>query len=176
MIHYFGLGFIQLKLGGRKRLHFYNLTLPKIMPEEEAHNHRYHFRSTIILGNLTNTICRPTLGTSHYRTKVSCDPKKTVNDDTLELCNLEFDSEHIYTAGSVYVLHHNTFHKVRSNYCITLIERRPTIKEFAEVIRERGTEPVCPFSMSLSESYLWEMVEEMIEGVSHQRLNGVFSG
>jgi hypothetical protein len=40
MIHYFGLGFIQIKIDDTYRLHFYTNKLPKILHEEEVHNYR----------------------------------------------------------------------------------------------------------------------------------------
>ena len=51
---YFGLGFIQCKINQHERVHIYH---PDLMPivniEEEIHNHRYDFESTILMGKLT---------------------------------------------------------------------------------------------------------------------------
>lgn len=82
-IHYFGLGFVQLKMKNPKiRYHFYNKELSRLTPTEEIHNHRYAFESRILAGELDQIIynvikCGPDQAT-HTLRPVSCDPKKPV--------------------------------------------------------------------------------------------------
>src|SRR5690606_30989934 len=52
--HWFGLGFIQLKLTNDTRIHFWHPALMADTPEEELHDHRYRFHSHILLGNITH--------------------------------------------------------------------------------------------------------------------------
>jgi hypothetical protein len=54
--HWFGLGFIQLKLTNNERMHFWHPDLQPIVPEEEIHDHRYDFESFVIKGELRHQI------------------------------------------------------------------------------------------------------------------------
>lgn len=49
-IHGFGLGFIQIKLGEVFRLHIYTKEIALTTQDEEIHNHRYDFKSTVLKG------------------------------------------------------------------------------------------------------------------------------
>ena len=74
-IHYFGLGFIQVKINFPNRIHFYTTQLDKTVQEEEIHNHRYNFKSQILKGRFTQTIFtanKTDLSYTHYMTQESC--------------------------------------------------------------------------------------------------------
>lgn len=161
MIHYFGLGFIQVKIDDTERLHFYTTELPPIVPEEDVHNHRYDFTSFILKGEFKQELFLVTVGDSHTLEDESC--KKDAPTDTTRVpCGLTRFSSHIYNAGSSYFIDHNTFHRVKSLNCITLLRREPIKKDFAQVVRPKGAAKVCPFSQTIEEARLWEIVESML--------------
>lgn len=161
MIHYFGLGFIQLKLDKHNRLHFYNSELPPIVDEEDIHNHRYGFNSKILSGSITQYLFNVIEGNDYYKEDESC--KEGVKSQTLPVkCAVEITSIHTYTVGSEYFIHHNVFHRVSATDCITWIVRGEYNKEYAQVIRPINSAKVCPFSLKIPEDRLWELVEAQL--------------
>jgi len=54
--HYFGLGFIQIKLTPDLRVHFWHPELTATVAEEELHDHRYDFRSHVVHGSTTHQV------------------------------------------------------------------------------------------------------------------------
>lgn len=161
MIHYFGLGFIQLKLDQKHRMHFYTPHLPPIIPEEDVHNHRYDFTSKILKGSLVQEIYGTTSGDKYIKHFESCKEGVEVDDFHL-FCDLVLTSRHTYSVGSEYFISHETFHKVKAiGECITLITRGDYQKEFAEVV-QLPHKKVCPFSVKIDEKDLWDIVEKML--------------
>lgn len=161
MIHYFGLGFIQLKINDDLRLHFYTHKLPSIMPKEEIHNHRYNFTSVILKGVLGYELYTPIEGSRYIKRTVSCDPNKPVPDDAEE-CDIVCINSGFYTEGSHYRLNRDIFHRVWSpDEAITQVWRNRDRREFAQAIGHPN-EQVCPFSKTVDEDELWEIVESML--------------
>lgn len=66
-----GLGFIQIKLPDGRRMHVWHPELPKrrCLPASAPHSHRFSFKSTIIIGEITNV--------EYTRTQVSAIPGNT---------------------------------------------------------------------------------------------------
>jgi hypothetical protein len=162
MIHYFGLGFIQLKIDQEHRLHFYTPELPPIVPEEDIHNHRYDFTSTIIKGELTQEIFEVSEGDTHTIEEESCKQGVKCNSSIVP-CRIQLISKQIFLEGSQYWINNTVFHRVSALNCITLVKRSEVKKELAKVIRPKGAISVCPFSKKIEESHLWEIVEMMLK-------------
>lgn len=166
LIHYFGLGFIQIKLGDTYRIHFYTKELPSII-DEAIHNHRYDFTSRILHGELHQRIFVPVDGDTHILEDESCDEK--VHADTMaKECSVRQILDERLGAGSVYTIDKDTFHMVESNCAITLLSRKSREKDFAQVIRDKNTGKVCPFSKKISEEELWGVVERILNGVARE--------
>lgn len=162
MIHYFGLGFIQLKIDDRCRMHFYTPELPPIVSEEDVHNHRYNFDSKILKGEFTQELFHVIEGNSHIREHESC--KEGVEAATVGTpCGIILASAHTYFTGSSYFINHKTFHRVIAKNCITLLNRGSYKKDMAEVIRLVDAKKICPFSQKVEEEQLWEIVERMLQ-------------
>lgn len=162
MIHYFGLGFIQLKVTDTIRLHFYTVELPKIVDDEEIHNHRYSFTSRIMKGSMYNYLYEVVPGLGYEKVPETCNPNIEVPDDVKkEACTFRYCGYQLMTKGSQYCIEHHQFHKVKATHCITLLIRGPYEKQYAEVIRPFGAKAVCPFSVKLPETRLWEVVDSM---------------
>ena len=167
MIHFFGLGFVQLKLNLEQRLHFYHPDLPPFV--DQPHNHRYDFTSEVLKGGLHNIIWRE-------------DP----NDPDGEPCVLRFDSctaddnleipegrltrrrvvAEFYTEPpSQYYMPREAFHQVRpfNEPTVTLLERGLRVTDFAQILEPVNFEPVCPFSANLPEEELWDIVKKCLK-------------
>jgi hypothetical protein len=162
MIHYFGLGFIQVKLKDGRRMHFYTEALPPITPEEDIHNHRYDFTSKILSGDFQQELFHIVEGDTHLREQETC-KEGVCADAPATPCSIALASRHIYHAGCQYFISHETFHRVKSLYqTITLIERSDYKKKLAEVIRPVGSQKVCPFSQKVKEEELWDIIHWML--------------
>ncbi len=156
-IHYFGLGFIQLKLTPNYRLHFYTKQLPPIVGDEDIHDHRYSFLSHILRGRFEQYLFKMIDGTDYNLEYESC--AENAKSEFIKQCSFELISSSVYTAGSSYFIHGNTFHRVKAEEAITLLFR-PTdyAKEKARVATLVGQKKVCPFSKRIPEKELWEII------------------
>jgi hypothetical protein len=161
MIHYFGLGFIQIKLGERYRIHFYTTALPAIISVEEIHNHRYDFTSRVLYGNYCQTLFTITEGTTHLCEDESCN-EGVHSGKAPDACGIRRLAQETYVPGSHYTLSHEAFHTVQTTDAITLLDRKPYAKEFAQVIRPINHLKTCPFSKKISEHELWNIVEKIL--------------
>lgn len=168
MIHYFGLGFIQLKLTDQERLHFYTHKLPAIVAEEDIHNHRYTFTSRILAGELTQELFELwEEGYGYLMEDESCREGATPGHPAEVAVHPVYTG--VYGPGSSYTIKPNTFHRISAkDNTITHLTRGPHVKEYAQVIRLRDSEKVCPFSKKVSEAELWEIVDGMLGLTSHE--------
>lgn len=161
-IHYFGIGFIQVKLTEHQRVHFYSsLLLPIISEEEDIHDHRYDFTSHIVKGIFGHEIYSIDFNSStHILEQESCQEGVTPDSKPIP-CGIFKESRHTYWGGS-YSMQSGQFHRVVHGDCITYLERGPTKKKFASVVRSPGAPKVCPFSKKMEEVELWDWVDKMI--------------
>lgn len=164
MVHYFGLGFIQLKLNDSERLHFYTEEIKKTVEEEEVHNHRYNFVSTIISGRLLQEVYeidRMAIDNPYYVTQETCN-----SEDKREFPKVECNINHVFTGqylvGEAYYIDHNTFHKVASDNAITHVKRSHYKKQFADVIYKKDQAIVCPFSVKMSDEELFAIINDIL--------------
>lgn len=163
MIHYFGLGFIQVKIGQLHRMHFYTKLLPPIVPEEDVHNHRYDFESKILLGSFTQEIFNVIPGDTHLLEDESCQEGVETKTEA-KPCSIITSSQHTYGVGCKYYISHEVFHRVQyEGDCITQLLRSPYRKDFAQVIRPKEQGKICPFSQKVEEKDLWKIIEEIVE-------------
>lgn len=164
MIHFFGLGFVQLKLNDYQRMHFYHPSLEAFA--EEPHDHRYPFISTVLKGALKNTIWKTRAeGGEEAELRYESCKKDEAQVPPTEKCRRYRVGEFITRKGSSYYMDEGLFHQVErvgSGPCITFLERPEPIKEFARVLAEPGAPSVCPFSKNLSEEELWQIVEDCL--------------
>jgi hypothetical protein len=182
-IHFFGLGFIQIKLDEYQRIHCYHPDLPGFTDPEEIHNHRYGFTSKVIRGELHQDVyirvpgmeyvvcdetCQPP--SNHSITSCLCDKqypcdkcKAIIDPPTVELTGVSLVFRGEVKEGSSYFISHDAFHRVQAvGRTVTQLHRTPKMKQFAQVLRSSKSVPVCPFSGNLAEAKLWEYVEDCI--------------
>jgi len=162
---YFGLGFIQLKVSRDERIHFYTKDIDPILDDEEIHNHRYNFTSTVLKGQLTNVVYywKEVEDSDWELAEVSCTPNDS-REPRILLPNVEkVELATFHTpAGSSYSVTDSMFHQVRWNGdLVTRLHRGPLLEEFAKVIRNKKEPYVCPFSTPMGEAKAWEWIEKI---------------
>lgn len=161
IIHYFGLGFIQVKLEKEFRIHFYTEKLPPIIDKEDVHNHRYGFTSTILYGELCQETFQTTGENTHTISSENCqEGYESQEKDTP--CGLEKLSTKWFKKGDSYSIEHATFHRVQANNTITILKRGEYQKDFAQIIRPKEALKICPFSKKIDKKELWKIVEECL--------------
>lgn len=161
-VHYFGLGFIQLKLDARTRMHFYTPELPPVVPDEDVHNHRYDFTSEVLKGVLEQHLYQVVAGDTHVRCQETCKAGVAAGVPPAP-CGLEALCFQVLPAGSVYQIRHQAFHRVAAHEpTVTRLVRSEYRKELAEVVRPAGAEGVCPFSKPVPEAELWAIIRGML--------------
>lgn len=163
-IYFFGLGFVQVKINERFRLHFYAPELPPFV--ESPHDHRYNFVSRVLSGSIKNVTYDLLPGDTWEVRKESCRPgiKAAEQEPFLMSCDLKIRNVQFVRAGEEYFMPHQLFHTVRSQGCVTLLDRGPYEKEFAFVASRKGEIAPCPFSGNIPEERLWEIIERMLGG------------
>lgn len=164
--YWFGLGFIQLKLDGDTRLHFWHPELTADTSEEELHDHRYTFDSHILVGEITHEewFLEADPAGDHEIVLVSCKPGQEADPEPVGRGYLRRGGSYTMAAGSQYVFPETGFHRIRATKAVTFLERGPVIKEYAKVIRPLGEASVCPFSREVPESRLWECIADLFGG------------
>lgn len=174
---YFGLGFIQLKLTLPQRIHFYHRDLSATVGDEEVHDHRYDFNSTVLKGKFLQTIYEfdeydhNVLQFRHEPAKnkfekkvVSCDPEHPAPPSS-SLGNLRKLYSAEYNTGSKYWINRDSLHKVQGDHAITLLtglNRGETDKDYATVVRQVGAAEVCPFKSDFTVNQCWALIEDML--------------
>lgn len=170
-LYYFGLGFIQLVLNKYERIHFYNIALPVL--NDEIHNHRYNFRSTILKGTLQHKKFRIINGDDYMLCNELCTKdiiNKTSKLDIQIPVNVELiDMFTIYnTPGAksmydYYDMFFNEFHTVRAvGNTITHIKRTDVITPTAQVLYNKNKNSICPFSKTYTDDELWGFISDTI--------------
>ena len=162
VIQYFGLGFVQIKISDVERYHFYHSTLKKTA-DEEIHNHRCGFKSTILGGSLGETVYSLTIGDKYFVKASNC---KEGSANTL--LDYKVDAKPFtkttYYKGSHYFRYPHEFHRVYcSDYCLTnLYLFLPKAPNALVLIKDKKDVDYCPFKSEYNESGLWEIVDKVI--------------
>lgn len=162
---FFGLGFIQCKVSHTERYHFYHEDLyPIVDMEEEIHDHRYDFISTILKGELTNKLYQfiPDEKGEYYSELESCNKDKIVNDKKTTMGNIILLSTQIYKENQSYEMKFEQLHTIEAKNCVTHLIRTDYKKELATVVRHNTIEKICPFSKQIDESTCWKIIEQIL--------------
>jgi len=169
--HWFGLGFIQLKLDAYERMHFWHPDLTADINEEELHDHRYAFRSAILVGSLTHEewLFEHSPEGDHEMVLVSCKPGQEAPPEPIGRGWLKPGNTYTMAAGSHYAFSEHGFHRIRARKAVTLLTRGPVVKDHARVIRPSGTASACPFSRTIPEDKLWGYIEDLLSEGRGQR-------
>lgn len=176
-IHYFGLGFIQIKLNNHERVHFYTTTLPPIVDMEEVHDHRYDFYSFVLSGVYHHELFELREGSTHVLTEETCvdpnvittKPSKTLHETPSHPCSIIKTGEVWMKEGSHYFIEKNVLHRVSTENAITFLIRESPTKERARVVYKEGAPRVCPFRDIVSEELLWDIVAQELKKAKVQK-------
>lgn len=162
-IYYFGLGFIQIVINDHERYHFYSDELVELAIDEGWHNHRYNFTSKVLKGELHQHKGIIIPGNTHILYNVNCGNKKELPyKHEIEIGFVRNHNDWFFE-DSEYSIAFNEFHKVKTfGNTITHLKRSDYVTEFAQAIRPKDVEFVCPFSVSFTDEELWAKVEEII--------------
>ena len=162
--HWFGLGFIQLKLTKDTRIHFWHPELLADTPEEELHDHRYRFHSYILLGIITHEewFLENSPEGDHEIVQVSCKPGDSKDPVPVARGFLRQGSTYHMSAGTSYEFAETGFHRIRATKAITYLERGPITKDLANVIRPLNAPSVCPFERKIDTDTLWDYITDLL--------------
>jgi hypothetical protein len=168
--HYFGLGFIQLKLDHERRLHFWTPDWSTIPGNDtEIHNHRYALASTVLKGALDQVVYA--MGKLHSApvegalevVEVSCQPGDDQPPVLIGYATPEALVAHRIETGRSYTLLPDDFHIANAvGDTITLVMRGPVVHEKARVLRPLDSGFTCPFSIEKTTQECWDRIEKML--------------
>ncbi len=165
-IHFFGLGFIQVKLGDRSRVHVYSEDLPAFV--EDPHDHRYDFISTVVKGRLISTVWDVEDGDTDTMSFETCVQGSKVDLPSRLVRATPFGTFETF-GGSSYHLSADVFHTVKATFeggpTVTVLQRSKPRKEVARVIQLGHQRSLCPFSREVAQEDLWGIVEKALEGL-----------
>lgn len=166
--NWFGLGFIQLKITPDTRLHFWHPELLADTPEEDLHDHRYRFTSSILVGELTHEewMVNENPEGDHEVVQVSCKPGQEAPPTPLKRGLLVPGSSYTMVAGSRYTFSEHGFHRINATRAVTFLERGPVVKDYANVIKPVEGASVCPFERKIEEDILWECIRDLLDPYS----------
>jgi len=163
--HYFGLGFIQMKLEANLRIHVWHPSLQPITGEEEVHNHRYDFHSTVLAGCLVHeTWSFEGHASGRFEmVEVSCKPDAPADPVSLGTGTMRRTGRYVLPAGSSYFFTQREFHRtIATSAAVTLLERDTILTDNALVLRPLDAPSVCPFSKTVDEDQLWKLIDEAL--------------
>lgn len=159
------LGFVQIKLNDDQRMHVWHPDINEHSFEEELHDHRYEFTSHVLAGETTHEeyfFVRAENG-DHEMVEVSCKPGVPSDPAPLGRGFVQKGGSYTMVAGSKYTFPPTGFHRIRTQRCVTLLERGEIVTDFARVIKLVDAPSVCPFERQLPVNQLWEIVVDVLE-------------
>ena len=161
-IYYFGLGFIQVKIGDNIRYNFYHPELtPCFVKNESVHTHAYDFKSEILKGCLYERLyaIEPTISSKRYFCKIDCcgGHEKLFKARTI----VRHLKEHVQ--GKSYVRFSDDLHKVFvTQPTITKVIKGDRYGHAFGFILDDQIQ-CTPFISDMDEQGCWDIVEEVLK-------------
>jgi hypothetical protein len=163
-LHPFGLGFLQLKLNETERIHFWH---PGFVRErEEVHNHRYDFMSTVLRGEMQQSLYVFKTGVEHPTHELfetDCAPGQEGSQPVISLGLLSPIFSTTITEGNTYRISHEVLHRIDAKKCVTFLRRESKVKSHASVVRDIGGRSICPFAEDIPAAEMWAMIEDCLK-------------
>lgn len=166
-----GLGFIQVKLPGNRRMHVWHPDLPRrsCYYWSAIHNHRFGFRSTVLVGEQVNQ--RVTVVASEHGEydRISHDGPRSEKGGRLsyvaERVTLWRGKAETYGPGDSYVMQPLEYHETpNSGVVVTIMEKLHEGEVHASSLIAHGREFDQTFDrFQLPESSLWGFVVEALK-------------
>ncbi len=125
-----GLGFVQIKLPANRRMHVWHPALPRraCFDHSAIHNHRFSFRSTVLIGTQINQRVDLVLHPEGTHDVISHDGPRSDKGGRLSFvagrANVRYRTEERYGPGETYVMPQLEYHHTpNSGVVVTLIEK-----------------------------------------------------
>lgn len=169
-----GLGFIQLVLNTKQRIHVWHPDLPKrkCFEHSSVHNHRFGFTSKILKGTLINELCdieivRPSTGSynliSHNGPRLPTGSRESYPVAECNLIRLRSDT---LVSGCVYSINPLQYHRTDCiGPTITLMEKTCETNIHATSVCQKNIKFDVEFDrFQLSPEQLYEYVVDALKG------------
>lgn len=125
-----GLGFIQVKLPANRRLHVWHPDLPRrdCFRYSAIHNHRFAFRSTVLVGQQLNQRCDLVIHPAGTHDVISHDGPRSVNGGRISFVagrvNIVTRDVEEYSPGESYEMRELEYHSTpNQGVVVTLMEK-----------------------------------------------------
>lgn len=167
--HHAGTGFIQVYLKRNQRLHILHPEFPPTREDSGIHNHRFSFRSEILLGCLVNTTYGLRFGDDHEVYEVYCGAKgstefKVVDPVLTGTCTVDRLAVQPLSSGDTYVCEVGEFHTSTSpTITATRMTKLWECHDNSRVVVPKGTPMRSAFDDQPAEEKLWPVIEHVID-------------
>ncbi|MES1985504.1 MAG: hypothetical protein V4461_11175 [Pseudomonadota bacterium] len=166
-----GLGFMQIKLPANQRLHIWHPDLPRrsCYAQSAIHNHRFSFRSTVLIGTQVNR--RFLIGEAEDGSHdlISHDGPRSPNGGRLSYVagrvHVQPMEAEIYNPGQSYIMPELVYHDTPNNgVVVTLLQKLIEGTVHASSLIEHGREFDQSFNrFQLSERQLWLLAVDALK-------------
>lgn len=167
-----GLGFLQIKLPGNRRIHVWHPDLPRrsCFHHSAIHNHRFSFRSTVLIGEQVNQ--RYAVWPSEHGSydRISHDGPRSEKGGRLSFVdgrvNIEPLSREHYGPGESYDMPALHYHETpNAAYCVTLMEKLVEGPVHASSLITHGEEFDQSFDrFQMTPADMWAIFVEAMKG------------
>lgn len=158
-IHYWGLGFVQVRINEDVNYHFYTDMITAHFDIENPHNHARDFTSEILAGELQE-IRYNIEESSHGLRLVSNFCTVGVIEDTLvKIIDME---PYTHTRGDTYTCDKGIFHTVMSTNCVTKLTKTGERGQVYSVVMDKLKDDV-ESGVIYPEDFLWGIVREICD-------------
>jgi hypothetical protein len=169
-----GLGFLQIKLQGKQRLHVWHPDLPRrtCFRHSSIHDHRFSFVSRVLVGRQLNTIYRAKrsgmtdathMSYLHEGARTAFGNRPWIADETLRLTTI---NEEVIRAGDSYSMDAYVYHSTEpggDGRVATLMTKTWEGGGGAHSLCEVGHMPDVDFDRKQwPEERLWEIVRDVL--------------
>lgn len=166
-----GLGFLQVKAGPNRRLHVWHPELPRRRCFEHSaiHNHRFSFRSTVLVGVQVNQRYAVTGDVDGSHDRISHDGPRSPKGGRLsyvaERVSVSPLREERYVAGCSYVMPELHYHETpNTGVVVTLLEKLTEGTEHASSLITHGHEFDQDFDrFQMSDDRMWAIFLEALQ-------------
>lgn len=169
-----GLGFIQVILEGNQRLHVWHPDLPRrsCLEHSAIHNHRFGFRSTVLVGTQVNRCYAVWSGEFGTHDRISHDGPRAATGGRMsyvaERVFVDAFEDQRILAGQTYSMHPGIYHETpNSGVVVTLMQKTAETHDHASSLITHGVEFDQSFDrFQLSDDDLWAIVNDAMRGAA----------
>lgn len=169
-----GLGFMQIKLPANQRLHIWHPELPRrsCYAQSAIHNHRFSFRSTVLIGTQVNRRFLVGEAEDGSHDLISHDGPRSPKGGRLSYVagrvNVQPMEAEIYNPGQSYIMPELEYHDTPNDgIVVTLLQKLSEGTVHASSLIEHGSEFDQTFNrFQLSDAQLWLLAVDALRGAA----------